>query len=103
MMILEMTLSLVMTKGGRPTKECGVGGPSTAHTSTSHRCRSGGHTSNAAPLLLQCLPVQRRVTAAQASQIQEKGSALVWKFDEVDPEFGQMQATELRDHLQAAA
>jgi len=39
-------------------------------------------------------------TRTDASQIQCKGSAMVWKFDEVDPEFGLMQAQELRDHLQ---
>jgi len=31
--------------------------------------------------------------------VQHKGSTLVWRFDEVDPEFGLMQAKELQDHL----
>lgn len=35
------------------------------------------------------------------SLIQNKGSALVWKFDDVDPEFGSMQAKLLSDHLQS--
>jgi len=34
------------------------------------------------------------------STIHDKGSALTWKYDDVDPEFGSMQAKELRDHLQ---
>ena len=33
--------------------------------------------------------------------VQHKGSSLVWKYDEVDPEFGNMQAKELQDHLKA--
>lgn len=49
------------------------------------------------------LAVMQAYTArTNASQIQNKGSALVWKFDEVDPEFGLMQAKELRDHLQVS-
>jgi hypothetical protein len=28
-----------------------------------------------------------------------QGSSLVWKFDEVDPEFGTMQAKEMGVHL----
>lgn len=39
-------------------------------------------------------------TRTNGSCIQNKGSALVWQFDDVDPEFGSMQAKELRDHLQ---
>uniref|UniRef100_A0A6S9Y9Y1 Trehalose-phosphatase n=2 Tax=Chrysotila carterae TaxID=13221 RepID=A0A6S9Y9Y1_CHRCT len=35
-----------------------------------------------------------------ASQIHNKGSAISWLFDDVDPEFGMMQAKELQDHLQ---
>jgi len=31
--------------------------------------------------------------------VQQKGSSLVWKYDEVDPEFGNMQAKELQIHL----
>ena len=32
--------------------------------------------------------------------IQDKGSALVWKYDDVDPEFATMQVNELNQHLQ---
>ena len=34
------------------------------------------------------------------SSIVSKGSALVWKFDEVDPEFGLMQAKQLGTDLE---
>ena len=30
----------------------------------------------------------------------KKGSALVWKYDDVDPEFASMQVKELHQHLQ---
>jgi len=33
------------------------------------------------------------------ANVQHKGSSLAWKYDEVDPEFGNMQAKELQDHL----
>ena len=36
------------------------------------------------------------------SSIQTKGSALVWKFDEVDPDFGEMQAKEVHLSLTSA-
>lgn len=31
--------------------------------------------------------------------VQQKGSSLSWRYDEVDPEFGNMQAKELQLHL----
>ncbi|KAL3912076.1 MAG: hypothetical protein SGPRY_008462 [Prymnesium sp.] len=35
------------------------------------------------------------------ASVQRKGSSLTWKYDEVDPEFGNMQAKELQDQLKA--
>ena len=33
------------------------------------------------------------------ASIQDKGACLVWKYDDVDPEFGSMQVKELHQHL----
>ena len=38
-------------------------------------------------------------TRTNGATIQDKGSALVWKFDDVDPEFASMQVKELHQHL----
>jgi len=39
-------------------------------------------------------------TRTNGATIQDKGSALVWKYDDVDPEFASMQVKELHQHLQ---
>ena len=39
-------------------------------------------------------------TRTNGAVIQDKGSALVWKYDDVDPEFASMQVKELHQHLQ---
>jgi len=39
-------------------------------------------------------------TRTNGAVIQDKGSAIVWKYDEVDPEFASMQVKELHQHLQ---
>ena len=39
-------------------------------------------------------------TRTNGAIIQDKGSAIVWKYDEVDPEFASMQVKELHQHLQ---
>lgn len=38
-------------------------------------------------------------TRTNGAEIQDKGSSLVWKFDDVDPEFASMQVKELHQHL----
>lgn len=43
---------------------------------------------------------RRYKTRTNGAVIQDKGSALVWKYDEVDPEFASMQVKELHQHLQ---
>lgn len=46
-------------------------------------------------------PVMKLYTeATDGSSIEKKESALVWRYQDADPDFGSSQATEMLDHLE---
>ena len=61
------------------------------------RTLAGHFTDDWKPVVKEIMQLYTERTAA--SYIEEKDSAILWRYDDADVDFGHLQASEMRDHL----